>query len=221
MKSISSILVLSAFMVCNFASAQIDVREEPHHKLLLENEFIRIYDGHIPFGDTTLIHGHSANSVVVFLSKSTFGIQNVGEKPSRTEVKPGDIIYRSYDQNPVRHIVWNKTRLILHFMVVETVKQHPDDDGCAIISGADMMLEFSQKMVRAYHLEIAKSSEYVLPKSNCAYLLINISGVFTAIYEGSICKLQADDFVFFPPQREIRIKGSSDEHARSVLLELK
>ncbi len=166
-------------MLCNFASAQIDVREEPHHKLLMENEFIRIYDGHIPFGDTTLIHGHSANSVVVFLSRSTFGIQNVGEKPSRTEVKPGDMIYRSYDQNPVRHIVWNKSSPILHFMVIEMVKQPPDDDGCPVISRPDMKLEVSQKMVRAYHLDIAKSGEYLLPKSNCAYLLINISGGFT------------------------------------------
>lgn len=221
MKSISGISVLSAFMLCNIASAQINVREEPHHKLLMENEFIRIYDGHIPFGDTTLIHTHSANSVVVFLSKSTFGIQNAGGKPSRTEVNPGDMIYRSYDQNPVRHIVWNKSSPILHFMVVEMVKQHPDDDTCSVISEPDIRIEVSQKMVRAYYLEIAKSSERVLPKSNCAYLLINISGGFTVIYEGSICKLQTNDFVFFPPQREIRIKGSGDEHARSVLLELK
>ncbi len=221
MKIISGISVLSAFMLCNIASAQIDVREEPHHKLLMENEFIRIYDGHIPFGDTTLIHDHSANSVVVFLSKSTFGIQNVGEKPSRTEVKPGDMIYRSYDQNPVHHIVWNKSRPILHFMVVEMVKQPPDDDGCSIISIPDMKLEVSQKMVRAYQLDIAQSGQYLLPKSNCAYLLINISGEFMVNYEGGICRLQPNDFVFFPPQREIRIKSSGDEHARSVLLELK
>jgi hypothetical protein len=221
MKSISGILVLSVVMYCNSASAQIDVREEPHHKLLMENEFIRIYDGHISFGDTTLIHGHSANSVVVFLSKSTFGIQNVGEKPSRTEVKPGDMIYRSYDQNPVRHVVWNKTRPILHFMVVEMVKHHPDDDGCPVISEPDMMPEVLQKMVRAYQLDITQSGQYLLPKSNCAYLLINISGGFSVIEEGIICRLQPNDFVFFPPQREIRIKGSGDEHARSVLLELK
>ena len=214
-------LLLSVLLFCNIIAAQVPVREEPHHKIVLENEYVRLFDGHISVGDTTVAHVHATNSVVLFLSKSTFGIQNVGEKPVITEVNPGDMIYRAFGENPVNHTVWNQSIPMLHFMVIEVAKQRPNYDSCSIISQPDIKLALSQKMVKAYNIDITKGKQYFLPKSKCAFLLINISGMVTVMYEGSICTLQANDFVFFPPQRDIQINGNPYEPARSVLLELK
>lgn len=214
-------LFLSAIACFHIAAAQISVREEPHHKMLLENEYVRIFDGQVSRGDTTIMHTHTANSVVLFLSKSTFGIQNVGENPVITKVNPGDIIYRDFGDHPVKHIVWNQSIPLLHFMVIEQAKIKPDDDSCSILAEAGITLALSQKMINVYNMDIKKGRRWLLPKSTCAFLLINISGMVRVVYDGIICNLQANDFVFIPPQREIQIDGNNYEGSRSVLLELK
>src|SRR5580698_4346474 len=94
-KTVCAYFLLAALLFYNSAAAQkvVAERDEPHHKVVFENEYIRLVEGHVPDHDTTLAHIHSANSVVVFLSKSTLGIQLTGEKPVVTEVSPGDMVY--------------------------------------------------------------------------------------------------------------------------------
>src|SRR5580693_8982317 len=89
-------LIIPCILVYNFCSAQVKLREEPHHKIIFENEYIRLFEGRVAAGDTTLPHLHETNSVVVFLSESTFGIKNAGENQTITTVHPGDMIYRAF-----------------------------------------------------------------------------------------------------------------------------
>jgi len=234
MKNKKSVWVYSlsaALLFCNIATAQLPVRgsaydkvvserDEPHHKVVLENEYVRIVDGRVRDHDTTLTHIHTANSVVVFLSKSIVGIQVIGEKPIVTEVSPGDMVYRAYGDKPVTHIVWNGSRSMLHFMVVEMTKEHRDIDTCAILSQPGITFQWQQPLVRAYYIDIAKDKQYSLPGSNCAYLLIDVSGTVKVVSSGSMRPLHADDLAFFPPQSGVEIDGGSNENAHCVLLEL-
>ena len=219
----------AALLYCNMVAAQPPVRgslhdqvvperDEPHHKVVLENEYVRVVDGHVKDHDTTLTHIHTANSVVVFLSRSTLGIQVIGEKPIVTEVSPGDMVYRAYGDKPVTHIVWNGSRSMLHFMLVELMKKQGDSDTRAILSQPGIQFQWQQPLVRAYYIDIAKDKQYSLPKSNCAYLLIDVSGTVKVVSSGSMRSLHADDLVFFPPQSPVEINGNKNAHC--VLLEL-
>lgn len=224
-KSVWVYFLLSALLFCNIVTAQlhdkvVTERDEPHHKVVLENEYVRIVDGRVRDHDTTLTHIHTANSVVVFLSKSTLGIQANGEKPIVTEVSPGDMVYRTYGNKPVTHIVWNGSKSMLHFMVVEMTKKQRDNDTCAIISQPGIKFQWQQPLVRAYYIDIVKDRLYSLPKSNCAYLLIDVSGTVKVVSSGSMRHLHADDYVFFPPQSGVEINGGNSENAHCVLLEL-
>ncbi len=205
----------------NLAAAQVPVQEESHHKVVFENEYVRLLEGRISVHDTTPPHIHAANSVVVFLSKSTFGIQVTGEKPVVTEVSPGDLKYAAYGDKPVTHIVWNQGKSMFHFMVAELVNQHPASDTCSINPGPGVKFQWQQKLVSAYTLDITNSRPYHLPKSNCAYLLIGISGNITTISHGNKHSLQTGSFVFFPSQNDIDINSGNQGNAGCVLLELK
>ena len=137
-----------------------------------------------------------------------------------TEVSPGDMVYRTYGDKPVTHIVWNGSKSMLHFMVVEMTKKQRDNDTCTIISQPGIIFQWQQPLVRAYYIDIAKDRLYRLPKSNCAYLLIDVSGTVKVVSSGSMRPLHADDYVFFPPQSGVEIKGGNSENAHCVLLEL-
>jgi hypothetical protein len=195
------------------------VEQEPHHKIVFQNQYVRLIDLQVKAGDTTLTHTHSAASVVVFLSNSTFAIQDVGRSPVVTEVKAGDIVYRAYDEKPVTHTVWEQGSPMFHCMVVELMKQHPGNDTCSILSGPGVKFQWQQKSVSAYALSIPKGGQYHLQKSNCAWFLIDVSGIVRAVSSGGNQPLQAGGFVYFPPQSELEIDGN--ENAGCVLLALK
>jgi hypothetical protein len=50
--------------------SQIQVSQEPRHHKVLENEWVRVLDVHVPPHDTTLMHKHSTPSVFVLLSRA-------------------------------------------------------------------------------------------------------------------------------------------------------
>src|SRR5271156_4085107 len=100
-------LFFPVLLISNVVFAQVPVREEPRHKVVLENDYVRLIEVHILPHDTTLTHIHAAPSVIVFLSKSTIGTQVVGGEPSIGAVQPGQTSYAAYDEKPITHRVWN------------------------------------------------------------------------------------------------------------------
>jgi hypothetical protein len=214
------LMLVNLFLLVSIASAQVPVREEPHHKVVLENDYVRLIDVHIAPNDTTLTHIHAAASVIVFLSKTTIGTQIVGDKPNISDVNPGQTSYAAYDEKPIKHRVWNQGAAKFHVMDIELVKQKPNDDSCSIISQKGIKLQWVQKLVRTYNIHIEKAKEYEIQKSDCAHLLIDISGIVSAVSPGSIRMIKEGSFVFFPSQTDFKISGNNSD-AECVLLELK
>lgn len=221
MKSVITHLILFLLLLTSKITAQVPINEEPFHKVVLENEYLRLLDGRVPALDTTLLHIHAANSVVVFLSNSTFGIQNIGEKPTVTKVNPGDVVYRAYGDKPVNHKVWDQSNSLFHFWVIELTMQGLGNDACSPLSLRNAQLQWQEKLVRAYKLKMVKGESINLPKSNCAYLVMSISGETSIDWQQNVRSLRPDDFLFISPRNEIKISNTGKEMTECVLLELK
>src|SRR4029077_12311496 len=69
--------VLLLLIACVNTYAQVPVREEPHHKTVLLNNYIRLIDVHLNPHDTTMYHIHATPSVIVFISRSLMGTQDM------------------------------------------------------------------------------------------------------------------------------------------------
>ncbi|HLY68105.1 MAG TPA: hypothetical protein VKR53_00160 [Puia sp.] len=212
---VASILFF-CFLITIKLSAQVPVRNEPHHQVVLENDYVRLIDVHIKPHDTTLTHIHAAPSVIVFLSKSTIGTQIVGAAPSIANVIPAQTSYAAYDEKPITHKVWNDGDSVFHVMDIELAKKEPAGDTCGIILQTDFHLEIVKKLVHVYILDLNAEKMAGIQQSNCAHLLIGISGIISANNHS----LTAGKFYFFPPHSNIEII-SGKENARCVLLELK
>src|SRR5258708_37371448 len=123
-------LFLPLLFFCRSGAAQVPASQEAHHKVVFENEYVRILDGHVPAHDTTPAHVHSANGVVVFLSNSPLAIQPFGGQPVISTVHPGEMRYVNYGDKPVTHVVWTDGPGELHFLLVE-LKRDGTGDRCA------------------------------------------------------------------------------------------
>src|ERR1700722_20891649 len=173
-------LFFSIFLFAKSVFAQVPVRNEPHHKVVLENDYVRLIEVHINPHDTTLTHIHAAPSVIVFLSKTTIGTQIVGAQPSIAEVMPAQTSYAAYDERPITHRVWNDGDSVFHVMDIELAKKEPVKDSCEIISQPDFHLQMTKRLVRVYTIDVYGKKIAEIPTSNCAHLLIDISGTVNA-----------------------------------------
>lgn len=185
------VLLISGLACMKTAAAQIPVEEETHHKIVLENQWVRVLEGNVPPNDTTPSHIHSANSLVVFLSRTGLGIRVAGQQPTVTPVAPGDIRYVNYGVKPITHIVWAQGDSMLRFLVVELKKPASvvDTNRCPIGPDPDLKLRLRQEQVSVYDWAPKAGQSATLPAAACArMIIIPATGAFT----------------FYPPNTPIR-----------------
>ena len=201
------------------AKAQVPVEKEAHHKIVLDNEWVRVLDGQVPPHDTTPAHVHSANSVVIFLSKTNLGIQVAGQQPVVTPVAAGDIRYVDYGDKPVTHIVWDQGDAMLHFLVVELKPQKAAADSCPMGPRQDIKPRLQQKQVSVYDWVVAAGTQGELPNpsdrrrpsalgacpSPSQMLIVPATGKFS----------------FFPPNTPVQFGNNSQVDMHLILLEIR
>jgi hypothetical protein len=171
----------------------VAVNNEAHHKVVLENGYVRILEGNIAAHDTTPPHIHAANSVVVFLSASMFGIGIDGRPNEIFDVKPGDTRIIDYSKTPVTHTVWNQGEGNFHFLVVE-------------------MKHAQQSPVKPKDVNVTPGEDYHLTASRHARVLVAITNAPQA--------LRPSGFLFIPPQNEFTVNARGADASRCLLLEL-
>ena len=186
--------------------AAVPVDHERHHRVVLQNAGIRVLEGLVLLNDTTPMHIHAANSVVVFLSHSRFGIQLAGEPPVITEVKAGDMRYSAYGDHPVTHTVWDEGPEDFHFYVVEVAASLPECDTCAILTQPGLGFRWRKGGVTAYGWKIAPGEAFRLPASAFAWLLIDLT--------------KNNTLDFCPPRHALAVKGYEHGNAQFILLQL-
>lgn len=209
-----------ALLSTDRTAAQITVHQEPHHKIIFENEYVRLIDLTLRPNDTTLEHTHSIASAVVFLTHSKVAIQDAGKPPVVTEFEPGNTVFRNYGEKPVLHTVWIEDTSVFTCLVAEMVHQAPVHPGVADPEDATKKLLWRQNLADAYNIRLASGQHYTMQKSSCAYLVICFAGKTEIESAAKTHSLDAGAYAFFAPDEEIILHAEQGEPAGCVLLKL-
>jgi quercetin dioxygenase-like cupin family protein len=101
-------LVLSLTGIGVAQQAPVPMDEEPHHHVLLKNEFVEVIRATIPPGESTLFHTHSHDSAGFDLVKSTSTEQFLGKPEGAPSTSPaGEVWAESRPDEPYTHRVHN------------------------------------------------------------------------------------------------------------------
>src|SRR5689334_22319124 len=99
--------------------AQVPVREEPRHKPVLQNKYIRLLDVWLPPGDTTMYHIHATPSLFVVLSSTLTTTQIKGGNWASDRSAAGKTWYRSFVNDTLVHRVANIDTSSFHVNDIE------------------------------------------------------------------------------------------------------
>ncbi len=100
-------------------SAQVPVKEEPRHKPVLENNYIRLLDVWLPPGDTTLFHIHFTPSLFVYLNQAKISSQIKGQGWVSDESVTGFAWFNPFSPDSLVHRVCNADTIVFHVNDIE------------------------------------------------------------------------------------------------------
>jgi len=104
-------------------SAPVPISEEPHHRLVLQNDFIHVYNIMIPPLDATLLHRHDLPYLYVTLGQSDIVNAVAGKPETHLAFQDGEA---HYTPAPFTHLVRTDSGLPFHNVTVELV--HPQSN---------------------------------------------------------------------------------------------
>ncbi len=109
MKTYSCGAFVLALAGCAFSQqAPVPVEAEPHHHVVLKNDFVLVTHVVIPPGEATLYHTHSYDRAAVHLTNNVVTLQQLNQPESeQTPAKIGEISASTRKGDPLTHRVRN------------------------------------------------------------------------------------------------------------------
>ena len=202
--------------------AQVQVRNEPRHHNVFENEFVRILDVYLPPNDTTQYHIHNTPSVFIVLTNTNVGSQLIGKQPQKGANITGEVSYDSLN-TPRTHRVWNEDSAWFHVMDIELTSKRANLR-IPPLQNPTLKLLFNKEQVNGYEAEIKPGGNLLLPASSNGYLLVSKSETVIdyKITEATQHRMmRAGHYLWIEGGKSITIMTNNQTPASLVLLQLK
>ena len=87
------LLALCTFCCAQQSPAEVPVENEPHHHLVFENEYVRVFKVEVAPHEATLVHRHKRDYVVVTIGDAEVTNAAVGKEPKKWNFKDGDVTF--------------------------------------------------------------------------------------------------------------------------------
>lgn len=143
------------------APAEVEITAEPHHHLVLENEYVRAFKVEVAPHDATLMHRHRHDYVFVSLGDADISNEVAGKPPVHITLKDGEVraadgdfahIARNLASTPFRNVA-------VEFLQDKKAKQSPppkwdDERGLHVLKGGTQDIIFVKDGVRVSEVEL-------------------------------------------------------------------
>jgi quercetin dioxygenase-like cupin family protein len=106
----------------------VEITSEPSHHLVLQNEYVRVFDVTVAPQASTLVHRHNSDYLFVTLGDSDVVSARLGEKPIELQLKDGEV---RFTPGNFAHAAINKSDKPFHNITIELMKPSSNVATCA------------------------------------------------------------------------------------------
>ena len=176
MKRCIVLLFLSAFLIAQ-AGPEVEITAEPHHRLVLANDRVRVFNVEIPPHGETFMHWHRHDYIYITFGHSQVVNTVKGKSPVNVEMQDGqtgflsggfahmarDLSSESYRNVTIELLQDDK----LHHAPGHWDAAHPDQDrGLEILNGGTKEILFVKDGIRVSEVELQPGA--VMPRHHHA-----------------------------------------------------
>ena len=206
-------------MVMGTLQAQVEVRDEPKHRPVLENADVRVLDVWIKGGDSCKYHVHRTPSLFVYLSSTQIRTQVQGESGVEQKVEPGQTWYLSFEK-PFTHKAWVRDATSLHAIDVELLGALPQRSSAALDAPGLTLIADSTRH-RTYRVELPPGTRLQVQLQGNPALLIPYRGDGELKQEGQPSDLYQGQFQWVEKGKMIEWRNIGQGRMEGYLYEIK
>jgi quercetin dioxygenase-like cupin family protein len=183
------LLLAQAVLVAGTAEAPVPVGEEPRHKVVFENAYVRVIDAALPPGYESLFHTHAKDNVPVAVLGGRIRTDMPGQKSREIDVAAGQAWF---SPGGYTHRVTNIGPAPVRFIDAEILETPPSEVSAAPPDLGGHTLEIENERVRVYRLTIPSGTTCAAHRHAKAVFRVTVPG------KGSTA---AGDFSWHPAGR--------------------
>ena len=217
--------ILQSFVVLLLSSrivGQVPVREEPRHKVALQNEYIRLLDVRIQPGDTSLFHVHQIPSFFIPLSTTMIGSEVQGQSPRQSRFPIDSTWFNGFENGPLIHRVWNNDTNVLHVIDLELLAT--ENSTLPNTIQLPFKIDFENEKLRVYKFQLQARQAVALPLIKAPMLLVAVDGGDVQLRDSDPKKfidLKPGSFRWFDAQQHVEISNPGSTSTRAILILVK
>jgi quercetin dioxygenase-like cupin family protein len=162
-----------------FAQAQqaaVPVEQEPRHRIVFQNQHVRIYDVLIPPGDQTLFHTHIFDLVAISISGETGRFEMLGKPPMEGPIRSGSASFSNAAKAPYTHRLENVGTTPLRMVGIELLSSSSSPGVPAVLNtvpGHQLVLENDR--VTVYRVSIDPKQSTGIRARTLPWLRVSIT----------------------------------------------
>jgi quercetin dioxygenase-like cupin family protein len=202
--------------------SQVQVSKEPLHRLVIENQFIRLLDVWIEPGDTTQFHIHSTPSFFTQFTDRTLSSQIKGQEWVQENSKAGNAWYKPFSPDKLVHRVTNTDTASFHVIDIELLKAY---DANQSIPDVAMSLPLLFENEKVYGYKVTDASLLIPDMIGRGPMVTElISGGpmgLHNLFSGETEMIKAGQFLFIEPNTYFHFTSESSAPIEMVICELK
>jgi hypothetical protein len=228
---LASALLLFAFSLNAQAPVAVPIPKEPHHHLVLENSYVRVFRVSVPAHESTLLHQHDVPYVYVALGSADV-INAVQDKPEAHLVMADGQV--GYSPGHLAHIARNESGAPFNNVTIELLRPQGDlHNLCRMIVQGDLgpcskkdtgpggyidesLFETQELRVDFVTLQPRAKFVHRVPLG-CLYVSLDSAELQDAPGKPAI-KLQPGDRFWVPAATILKLRNAAPNIARYLLL---
>ena len=207
-------------MISFAVQAQVQVRNEPRHKNVLENKYFRVLDVNIPPHDTTLQHIHCTPSVILLFTNTITAQQLKGQDWVKSQSVAGSAFYRDFSKDTVIHKVSNWDTVPYHVTDIELLSTYKPNSGRKPLL---FTVLFQNERVFAYRITDSSINKQVI--SNRGPMIVGlVAGDGITFHDARSRKartIKSGEEFYIKPDRSFYLTTVGKKAINLVLFELK
>ncbi|MBA2645171.1 MAG: hypothetical protein H0U81_00090 [Pyrinomonadaceae bacterium] len=177
-----SLLCLALLLIPQAAQKSVPVGEEPRHRVVFSNKYVRVIDAEVRAGDTTLFHTHTEDNVPVAISGGRMRTEVMGGKVSESSVETGGVWFA---RGTYTHKISNTGRTTLRFIDAEILASPGTASSDAPLDKVPgLKLEIENERVRIYRVKLAPGQKTGMHSHALAGLDVAITRGKVAVVSG-------------------------------------
>jgi len=202
----------------------VPIEQEPAHQLVLQNEYVRVFEIRLPPGGATLWHVHLHDGVVVGLSDATIEDQPEDGKAETIHPHRGEVAYGA-TSTARTHRVRNVGETTFHIVYIELLTPDDVSPGRTDAAAPDPRVVVDNDRVRALRriLVPGESTDMHTHASKGVGVLVTAGRLEISTPEGAAKTLEtkAGAVQWIEPGTTHRLKNAGDAPIEIVDVELR